>query len=135
MGRRINFTTDPTWPKGLSYPATVMLTAAAATCERVKEAGTRSFYCDLRTIDGRGATIRDANHMIHHQWIGFGPIPRLNSGATINIGDYRQECGLKLLAVFLGWPADQVRRLKLGTQRDLAALLEIPRLEEAEQNA
>jgi len=66
MSKRLNFTTDPTWPKSLSYPAAVMLTAAGATRERVKEAGTRSYYVSFNTADGRGATIRDANHMIHH---------------------------------------------------------------------
>jgi hypothetical protein len=118
---------NESWPKWIDWSAAVLLTAAGAECVGAKEAHTRSVYCHFRTADGRSATIRDADHGIHHPWIGFGPIPRLHAGCTINIGDRQREIGLKLLAVFLGWPPAEVRQYRLSTQRGVKALIETPR--------
>ena len=96
---------------------------AKATILKLHIAESRTVYLDLKRQDGKVIRVRDSTHNNFNVGRRQGIIPVVPEHSTINVGDGCINVGIKLLAVWLGYPERVVAKVELKNKSGRDRLL------------
>lgn len=100
-----------------------LINNAKATILKVHVAESRTIYIDIKRPDGEKVLVRESTHLNINQDIKNGVIPMLRANTTVNVGDGCLNTGIKILAVWLGYPEKLVSKVNLKEDKGQQKLL------------